>query len=160
LVAARPRQELIADKKHYGQQLERVLGGLGLRLLWPARKGDGHPGRCAPVQAAATAHRVVNQAFKGQLDLERRGGVSGGPVEPPGLLAYAPVPLTHPSAEMRVTTRATVLAPGIALLPPLPAALFWDGAPVLEQALVVNVRGVGLVLVSGCGHPVRRRCST
>jgi 7,8-dihydropterin-6-yl-methyl-4-(beta-D-ribofuranosyl)aminobenzene 5'-phosphate synthase len=24
---------------------------------------------------------------------------------------------------------------------------------VLEQALVVNVRGVGLVLVSGCGHP-------
>jgi 7,8-dihydropterin-6-yl-methyl-4-(beta-D-ribofuranosyl)aminobenzene 5'-phosphate synthase len=50
-----------------------------------------------------------------------------------------------------------VLAPGIALLPPLPAALFWDGAPVLEQALVVNVRGVGLVLVlvlvSGCGHP-------
>lgn len=46
-----------------------------------------------------------------------------------------------------------MLASGIALLPPLPAALFWDGAPVLEQALVVNVRGVGLVLVSGCGHP-------
>jgi 7,8-dihydropterin-6-yl-methyl-4-(beta-D-ribofuranosyl)aminobenzene 5'-phosphate synthase len=41
----------------------------------------------------------------------------------------------------------------VALLPPLPAALFWDGRPVLEQALAVNVRGVGLVLVSGCGHP-------
>ena len=52
-----------------------------------------------------------------------------------------------------MTTRATVLAPGVALLPPLPAALFWDGRPVLEQALAVNVRGVGLVLVSGCGHP-------
>ena len=37
----------------------------------------------------------------------------------------------------------------MALLPPLPAALFWDGRPVLEQALAVNVRGVGLVLVSG-----------
>jgi 7,8-dihydropterin-6-yl-methyl-4-(beta-D-ribofuranosyl)aminobenzene 5'-phosphate synthase len=41
----------------------------------------------------------------------------------------------------------------VALLPPLPAALFWDDRPVLEQALAVNVRGVGLVLVSGCGHP-------
>jgi 7,8-dihydropterin-6-yl-methyl-4-(beta-D-ribofuranosyl)aminobenzene 5'-phosphate synthase len=78
---------------------------------------------------------------------------SGDPVEPPGLLAYAPVPLTHRSADVRVTTRATVLAAGVALLPPLPAALFWDGAPVLEQSLVVNVGGVGLVLVSGCGHP-------
>jgi 7,8-dihydropterin-6-yl-methyl-4-(beta-D-ribofuranosyl)aminobenzene 5'-phosphate synthase len=30
--------------------------------------------------------------------------------------------------------------------------LFWGG-PVLEQALVINVRGFGLVLVSGCDHP-------
>ncbi len=30
--------------------------------------------------------------------------------------------------------------------------LFWPGY-VTEQALVVNVRGFGLVLVSGCGHP-------
>jgi 7,8-dihydropterin-6-yl-methyl-4-(beta-D-ribofuranosyl)aminobenzene 5'-phosphate synthase len=30
--------------------------------------------------------------------------------------------------------------------------LFWLG-PIAEQALVVNVRGRGLVLVTGCGHP-------
>lgn len=30
--------------------------------------------------------------------------------------------------------------------------LFWIGY-VTEQALVVNVRGSGLVLISGCGHP-------
>jgi hypothetical protein len=30
--------------------------------------------------------------------------------------------------------------------------LFWTGT-IAEQALVVNVRGFGLVLVSGCGHP-------
>jgi len=30
--------------------------------------------------------------------------------------------------------------------------LFWIG-PVAEQALVVNVRGFGLLLVTGCGHP-------
>jgi 7,8-dihydropterin-6-yl-methyl-4-(beta-D-ribofuranosyl)aminobenzene 5'-phosphate synthase len=38
------------------------------------------------------------------------------------------------------------------VLPPLPRAMFWLG-PVAEQALVVNVRGFGLVLVTGCGHP-------
>jgi 7,8-dihydropterin-6-yl-methyl-4-(beta-D-ribofuranosyl)aminobenzene 5'-phosphate synthase len=30
--------------------------------------------------------------------------------------------------------------------------MFWFG-PVAEQALLINVRGFGLVLVSGCGHP-------
>jgi hypothetical protein len=30
--------------------------------------------------------------------------------------------------------------------------MFWLG-PLAEQVLVVNVRGFGLVLVSGCGHP-------
>jgi 7,8-dihydropterin-6-yl-methyl-4-(beta-D-ribofuranosyl)aminobenzene 5'-phosphate synthase len=45
-----------------------------------------------------------------------------------------------------------VIAPGIAVLPPLPQALFWLGS-VHEQALIVNVRGFGLVLVSGCGYP-------
>jgi 7,8-dihydropterin-6-yl-methyl-4-(beta-D-ribofuranosyl)aminobenzene 5'-phosphate synthase len=60
--------------------------------------------------------------------------------------------MSHGDAEVRVTNGPTVIAPGIALLPPLPAVLFWMGE-VEEQALVVNVRGLGLVLVSGCGHP-------
>jgi 7,8-dihydropterin-6-yl-methyl-4-(beta-D-ribofuranosyl)aminobenzene 5'-phosphate synthase len=107
----------------------------------------------AQVPAVVLSHQHDDHV--GGVRARRAGSFafSGDPIEPPGLLAYAPVHLQHPSAEVRVTTRATVLAPGIALLPPLPAALFWDGAPVLEQALVVNVRGVGLVLVSGCGHP-------
>jgi hypothetical protein len=40
LVAARPGQVLIADKNYYGQEFERVLARLGLRLLRPARKGE------------------------------------------------------------------------------------------------------------------------
>jgi hypothetical protein len=39
-VAARPGQVLIADKNYYGGEFERVLAGLGLRLLRPARKGE------------------------------------------------------------------------------------------------------------------------
>jgi hypothetical protein len=29
--------------------------------------------------------------------------------------------------------------------------------PIAEQALVINVRGLGLVLVTGCGHPCIER---
>lgn len=51
-----------------------------------------------------------------------------------------------------------MIGPGMAVLPPLPRMLFWIGY-VTEQVLVVNVRGFGLVLISGCGHP-RRLCRT
>jgi len=58
----------------------------------------------------------------------------------------------HARAEVAVTTGPKVIGPGMALLPPLPRMLFWIGY-VTEQALVVNVAGFGLVLISGCGHP-------
>jgi 7,8-dihydropterin-6-yl-methyl-4-(beta-D-ribofuranosyl)aminobenzene 5'-phosphate synthase len=73
-----------------------------------------------------------------------------------GVPAYVPAPMTHERAETLLTSAPRVIAPGIALLPPLPAMMFWLG-PVAEQALVVNVRGFGLVLVSGCGHPTIER---
>jgi 7,8-dihydropterin-6-yl-methyl-4-(beta-D-ribofuranosyl)aminobenzene 5'-phosphate synthase len=72
--------------------------------------------------------------------------------EPSGLPAYVPVRMRHERAEIQLTTEPRVIAPGMAVLPPLPRVLFWGGA-VFEQSLVVNVRGFGLVLVSGCGHP-------
>ena len=71
---------------------------------------------------------------------------------PRALTAFVPTQMAHPNTDTCVVDRARVIAPGVAVLPPLPAMLFWLG-PVAEQALVVNVRGRGLVLVSGCGHP-------
>ncbi|MBO0884839.1 MAG: hypothetical protein J2P17_31810 [Mycobacterium sp.] len=44
-----------------------------------------------------------------------------------------------------------MIAPGTAVVPPLPRKLFWPSSGT-EQALV-NVRGVGLALVAGCGQP-------
>src|SRR5579859_249429 len=73
-------------------------------------------------------------------------------LEPRGLPAYVPTPMRHDRADVVLTTGPRVIAPGVAVLPPLPAMMFWLG-PIAEQALVVNVRGFGLVLVSGCGHP-------
>ena len=74
------------------------------------------------------------------------------PLEPPGVPAHVLTVMRHPRADVTVTTGPRVIAPGMAVLPPLPRMLFWAGY-VSEQALVVNVRGFGLVLISGCGHP-------
>ena len=77
---------------------------------------------------------------------------AAGALEPRGVPAYVPTGMHHPRAEITVTTGPRVIGPGMAVLPPLPRMLFWIGY-VAEQALVVNVRGFGLVLISGCGHP-------
>jgi len=71
---------------------------------------------------------------------------------PRSLTAFVPTRMSHPHADTCVVDQARVIAAGVALLPPLPRMLFWLG-PIAEQALVVNVRGRGLVLISGCGHP-------
>jgi 7,8-dihydropterin-6-yl-methyl-4-(beta-D-ribofuranosyl)aminobenzene 5'-phosphate synthase len=81
---------------------------------------------------------------------------SAEPLEPRGIPAYVPAPMRHPRAEIAVTTGPRVIAPGMAVLPPLPRMLFWPGY-ISEQALVVSVRGFGLVLISGCGHPPMER---
>jgi 7,8-dihydropterin-6-yl-methyl-4-(beta-D-ribofuranosyl)aminobenzene 5'-phosphate synthase len=74
------------------------------------------------------------------------------PMEPRGIPAYVPTDMSHPRADVAVTTEPRVIAKGIAVLPPLPRMMFWLG-PVAEQALAINVRGFGLVVVTGCGHP-------
>jgi 7,8-dihydropterin-6-yl-methyl-4-(beta-D-ribofuranosyl)aminobenzene 5'-phosphate synthase len=66
--------------------------------------------------------------------------------------AYVPTSMSHPRADVTVTTAPRIIAPGVAVLPPLGRMLFWPGA-IAEQALMVNVRGFGLVLISGRGHP-------
>jgi 7,8-dihydropterin-6-yl-methyl-4-(beta-D-ribofuranosyl)aminobenzene 5'-phosphate synthase len=71
---------------------------------------------------------------------------------PAGVTAFVPTEMSHPHADVSVVDQARVIGPGVALLPPLPRMLFWLG-PIAEQALVVNVRGLGLVVISGCGHP-------
>ena len=71
---------------------------------------------------------------------------------PRALPSYVPTDMSHPHADVSVVQEARVIGPGVAVLPPLPRMLFWLG-PIAEQALVVNVRGRGIVLVTGCGHP-------
>jgi len=70
---------------------------------------------------------------------------------PRGLATFVPTDMSHRHADVSVVQEARVIGPGVAALS-LPRMLFWLG-PIAEQALGVNVRGRGLVLVTGCGHP-------
>ncbi|MGZ4190098.1 MAG: MBL fold metallo-hydrolase [Actinomycetota bacterium] len=108
--------------------------------------------RVDQIGAAVISHLHADHVGGVRAFRSRRFTLGGEAVEPRGLQAFVPVEMHHERAEVRVTTGPTVIAPGVALLPPLPGVLFWIGT-VDEQALLVNVRGAGLVLVSGCGHP-------
>lgn len=66
--------------------------------------------------------------------------------------AYVPTEMTHPRSDVCVVEEPRVVGKGVAVLPPLARMLFWPGL-IAEQALVINVRGRGLELVGGCGHP-------
>jgi 7,8-dihydropterin-6-yl-methyl-4-(beta-D-ribofuranosyl)aminobenzene 5'-phosphate synthase len=96
----------------------------------------------------------LHQDHVGGMRSQRRRtfALSAEPLESKGLPAYVPTPMSHDRADVVLTTGPRVIATGMAVLPPLPRMMFWLGR-VAEQALVVNVRGFGLVLVSGCGHP-------
>jgi 7,8-dihydropterin-6-yl-methyl-4-(beta-D-ribofuranosyl)aminobenzene 5'-phosphate synthase len=76
----------------------------------------------------------------------------GAQTVPGAVPAYVPTDMTHSRADVCVVEEARIIGRGVAVLPPLARMLFWPGL-IAEQALIVNVRGRGLILVSGCGHP-------
>jgi 7,8-dihydropterin-6-yl-methyl-4-(beta-D-ribofuranosyl)aminobenzene 5'-phosphate synthase len=104
------------------------------------------------LDAVVISHLHADHVGGPGRQLRRTFGFSRHPLEPRGIPAHVPVPMEHERAQTILTTAPRIIAPGVAVLPPLPRALFWLG-PTEEQAMVVNVRGFGLVLLSGCGHP-------
>jgi 7,8-dihydropterin-6-yl-methyl-4-(beta-D-ribofuranosyl)aminobenzene 5'-phosphate synthase len=136
----------------------------GMRVLFDSGLSGGRP------QSALACNAAMLGAGLGDLDAvvishlhaDHVGGLramrrrtfafAAEPLEPRGVPAYVPTPMRHPRADIAVTVGPRVIGPGMAVLPPLPRMLFWIRY-VTEQALVVNVRGFGLVLISGCGHP-------
>jgi 7,8-dihydropterin-6-yl-methyl-4-(beta-D-ribofuranosyl)aminobenzene 5'-phosphate synthase len=74
-----------------------------------------------------------------------------------GIPVYVPVTLTYPGSQPEVASQPRQIAPGVALTGTIPFAEL----PVInlkrgvseEEVLAVNVEGLGIVLISGCGHP-------
>ncbi|TGK34641.1 MBL fold metallo-hydrolase [Leptospira gomenensis] len=72
-----------------------------------------------------------------------------------GKRIFVPGSITYPGAVPIRIEKPEVLYPGIASIGPISRRLFIG--TIDEQALVVNVRGKGLVLISGCGHQTLRK---
>jgi 7,8-dihydropterin-6-yl-methyl-4-(beta-D-ribofuranosyl)aminobenzene 5'-phosphate synthase len=98
------------------------------------------------------SHLHLDHVGGARSQLRRTFSLGGQEPLPSSLPAFVPTQMGHPRADVVVVDEARVLGPGVAVLPPLERMLFWTG-PIAEQALVVNVRGRGLVLITGCGHP-------
>ncbi len=74
---------------------------------------------------------------------------------------YTPVEMTYPGSQLMWVHGPMKLGEGVATTGPIP---YINKAPAslvlpsgVEQSLVVNVEGVGLVVISGCGHPGMQR---
>jgi len=104
------------------------------------------------LDAVVISHLHVDHVGGVRAMRRRTFAFSAEPLEPRGVPAYVPARMQHPRADVIPAVGTRVVAPGMAVLPPLPRMLFLPGY-VTEQALVVNVRGFGLVLITGCGHP-------
>lgn len=134
------------------------------RILFDSGLSGGKPDSALArnVRTLGTSLADLDAVVISHLHADHVGGIramrahtfsfAAEPLEPVGVPAHVPCPMTHSRADIAVTTKPRVIAPGVALLPPLPRMLFWPGY-ITEQAMLVNVRGFGLVLISGCGHP-------
>lgn len=105
--------------------------------------------------AAALAISHLHGDHMGGLDAARHGKVA----VPDALLptrddipCFLPEPAEAPGFRPQVVTGPQLLAAGIGTTGPLSRSLFFLGM-VEEQALLIRVRGRGLVIITGCGHP-------
>jgi hypothetical protein len=72
LVTARPGQTLIGDKNYFGRGFEHELAEQDIRLLRPARKGEGERPGAPLFRPLRQVIESVNETFKGQLELHAR----------------------------------------------------------------------------------------
>jgi 7,8-dihydropterin-6-yl-methyl-4-(beta-D-ribofuranosyl)aminobenzene 5'-phosphate synthase len=87
----------------------------------------------------------LQAAMRRNVEIPDRAAQHGKPT------VFAPVPMRHGSQRCEHLTTARVLGPGVATTGSIPRMLYFLGwTP--EQALLVNVRDKGVVVLVGCGH--------
>ena len=64
---------------------------------------------------------------------------------------YTPIPMSYPGSKTVYSELPRVIGKGVATIGVIPNQLFFLGWT-MEQALAVNVKDKGIVLIVGCGH--------
>ncbi|MFX1418588.1 MAG: MBL fold metallo-hydrolase [Promethearchaeota archaeon] len=77
--------------------------------------------------------------------------LSGSQVDLSHVDAFTPVPMIHPTAKIHHVTEPRIIANGIASIGSIRNPMFFFGETI-EQALAINVKGKGIVVIVGCGH--------
>ena len=108
------------------------------------------------LDAIVISHPHVDHLGGLSTQIRRRISPSAKPVDLGGVTAYVPSPLSNPTADIIVSREPRVIAPGVAVTGVIPRQLFLIGwSP--EQSIAVNVKGKGVVVIIGCGHPTLQR---
>lgn len=102
------------------------------------------------VDAVAISHLHLDHM--GGMEANRKKMVRIPGMKSNGKICYVPDNATSEQAKCKVVDSPTVLDAGIATTGPLGRSLFFFGLTE-EQALIANVKGKGLVVITGCGHP-------
>lgn len=103
------------------------------------------------IDALAISHNHADHVG-GFCYRDSRIELTNGPVELNGKNIFTPVPMSCDTANTKTIDQPRLISKDIASTGPLAEQMFIPGK-LSEQALLVNVKGKGLVLISGCGHP-------
>ena len=68
---------------------------------------------------------------------------------------FTPIPMTYPGLQPTHTRQPTKIAKGVATIGVIDCPLFFG--IVQEQAIAINIKDKGIVVVSGCGHQTIER---
>lgn len=103
------------------------------------------------INSLAISHNHADHVG-GYCFLDKRVELTKGKVDLKGKSIFTPVPMTCDTAGARKIERPALITENIASTGPLAGQMFIPGK-LNEQSLLVNLKGKGLVLISGCGHP-------
>ena len=118
--------------------LEHNMGELGIGL--------------ASIDTVFISHNHLDHVGGMRRQQERTFSIGNeqAPLSHPDIRAFVPIAMTYPGLSPIVSDKPTPIGPGLATTGTVPRQLVLGWID--EQSLAINVSGLGVVLIVGCGH--------